>query len=266
MSIPCNSQISDELGLPDNDSALVWRYMDVVKFESLLKEKSLYFASARQLGDEHEGSLTDEELKAMFDMDFSQVTEQEFYTLKKFYKNFRFGGSSVWEPLRDYVKINCWHLNEHESYAMWNLYAGQSRGIAIQTTISKLLQSIYQYKIKPDYESEKISIGRVKYVNFSKENRGLFLSDKARFLYKKNSYSSENEIRLLVSLRLAAEYGVDIPIDGIFVPVNLKELISKVYISPYFDQQDENYVNNIMKKYGYDFEIVHSELRSGSVY
>jgi hypothetical protein len=70
--------------------SLIWRYMSLDKLESLLKNQALYFASARQLNDEHQGSITDEELKSMFDLDFSKIIEHDFNLMKKFYKHFRF--------------------------------------------------------------------------------------------------------------------------------------------------------------------------------
>lgn len=248
-----------------NSSQLAWRYMSLEKFESLLEKKSLYFASARQLGERHEGSKTDAELKAMFDIDFSQVPYEEFYILKKFYKHYKFGGSSIWEPLLDYTKINCWHLNEFESSAMWQLYTS-NKGIAIQTDINNLCNSLSEYKIRPDHGSENTYIGKVKYIDFSTTNRGVMGLNFQRFMFKRNVFSSENELRLLIYLGMAAEFGVSIPMDGIFVPVDLNKLISKIYLSPYLNEIEKKKIKNIQKKYGFKFEIIDSELGDDPVY
>ena len=42
--------------LPDNLDAPVWRYMDLDKFQSLLKEKALYLCRADRLQDRFEGT------------------------------------------------------------------------------------------------------------------------------------------------------------------------------------------------------------------
>ena len=39
---------------------------------------------------------------------------------------------------RDCTAVNCWHINEHESAAMWDLYLKSNEGIAIQSTYQKL--------------------------------------------------------------------------------------------------------------------------------
>ncbi|MCL9685834.1 DUF2971 domain-containing protein [Legionella maioricensis] len=246
-------------------SQLAWRYINPQKFESLLKNKSLYFASARQLGEKHEGSITDAEIKAKFDIDFSKVPQNEFNILKKFYKHYKFGGSSTWEPLLDFTKINCWHLNEFESSAMWQLYAN-NKGIAIQTNVNNLCNSLSEYKIRPEYGSENIYIGTVKYINFSTANRGGIELDFQRFMFKRNVFSSENELRLLIYLGTAVEFGVNIPMDGIFVPVDLEQLISKIYLSPYLNEETKKRIINMQKKYGFQFEIVDSELGNEPVY
>jgi len=38
--------------------------------------------------------------------------------------------------------INCWHMNDHESAAMWKLYLKSDEGIAIQSTYRKLKDAI----------------------------------------------------------------------------------------------------------------------------
>lgn len=61
-----------------NGSQIIWRYMSLEKFESLLIEQSLYFSNDRQIGEKQEGAKTDAELKAMFNIDFSKVPPEEF--------------------------------------------------------------------------------------------------------------------------------------------------------------------------------------------
>jgi hypothetical protein len=134
--------------------------------------------------------------------------------------------------LREFTKINCWHLNEHESFAMWNIYADKSKGIAIQSTLDDLCGTIHGYKIKPEPTDETIWIGRIKYIDYTKDARERISNGADRFLYTRASFSNGQEIRLIISLRMAAEFGVDFSKLGIFVPVDINKLISKIYVSP----------------------------------
>lgn len=40
------------------------------------------------------------------------------------------------------VFVNCWHLNEYESAAMWDLYLKNEEGVAIQTTFNRIKKSL----------------------------------------------------------------------------------------------------------------------------
>ena len=119
--------------------AVLWRYMDFVKFVSLLERKALFFAKASRLGDPFEGSI-------------SQSTAVEIQRMKLVKPE------ALHEELfrqRDRTLVNCWHEGAYESAAMWSLY-GQH--IAIRTTSERLCRSF-------DCE-EDIHVGRVAYVDY----------------------------------------------------------------------------------------------------
>ncbi|GEM_PF-5423954 len=71
--------------------------------------------------------------------------------------------------------INCWHLNDFESAAMWDFYLKSNEGIAIQTTFDRFKRSLNRSK-------EEIYMGKVK-----------------PFFTKRISFSHENDVRLLYS-------------------------------------------------------------------
>ena len=52
------------------------------------------------------------------------------------------------------------------------------------------------------------------------------------FLYKRIEYRDEHEIRALLSLRMATEFGVPIPGDGVTVGTDVDALINEVRLSP----------------------------------
>jgi hypothetical protein len=38
--------------------------------------------------------------------------------------------------------VNCWHMNEHESAAMWRLYSQADEAICVQSTFARLADAV----------------------------------------------------------------------------------------------------------------------------
>jgi hypothetical protein len=112
---------------PDNTNGRVWRYMDFVKCVSLLQSRSLYFARSDKLGDRFEGSYPRMNVANLMDLCTPETRE-----------TFRKNWGQVFRKWRECMAINFWHLNDHESAAMWQLYIKSNHGIAVQSTYAKL--------------------------------------------------------------------------------------------------------------------------------
>jgi hypothetical protein len=63
---------------------------------------------------------------------------------------------------REKVAIS-WHINEYESFAMWQIFTQNSEGLAIQSTIGRL-----QNALAPE-NNYKQYIGEVNYIDYKKE-------------------------------------------------------------------------------------------------
>jgi hypothetical protein len=241
---------------PPSDKLKIWRYFTHEKFESLLKQSALYFASARQFSDKFEGSISIP--------DFARRRK----SLERFSPDIEFVSkslSSAFEQLRRLHKISCWHMNEHESAAMWSLYLNQGRGIAVQTTIARLIAALKPYRIEPHYADEDIELGVVRYVDYrtTKIEGPGFLGP---FFHKRASYAHEAEFRAIVSLRVAEEFAVAVPEKGILVPVDLNELCQAVYIAPAWAAEYKLKVETLLKCAGVSCPVHHSELDDEALY
>ena len=64
---------------------------------------------------------------------------------------------------REKVAISSWHINEYESFAMWQIFTQNSEGLAIQSTIGRLQKSL-----NPE-NNFKQYIGEVNYIDYKKE-------------------------------------------------------------------------------------------------
>ncbi len=153
------------------------------------------------------------------------------------------GIEKAFSELKRLTKISCWHRANYESDAMWKLYALKRKGIAITTTPKKIGKALTPYRVKPEYAEENLYGGAIKYIDLASIR--LRTSMLERFYHKHMAFEWEKEFRLTISLRMAEEYGVNIPEKGIEVQANLPELISSIILGPELTEEDKE---NIMQK------------------
>lgn len=239
--------------IPDDDIVL-WRYMDLAKFLSILQTKSLYFCRADKLDDPFEGAkcrIEDisryeewhkEELYKRIQNDASFNSRQKHGFVKFLLENEKLG-----LPFFRQNFINCWHESEYESIAMWNLFTTSLEfGVAIKTTYEKLCNSLENI--------DDIKIGKVIYhdLNIEKPN-----NEDDVLWYKLNPYKHEQEVRAIIE-----DLNPDLQENGKLIPVNLNLLIDEVYLSPSSGLWFKELVKDIMDKYGFNKKIIQSDLRN----
>jgi hypothetical protein len=215
------SSIPDPVKAPESPNTKIWRYMDFAKFISLLDTQSLFFSRSDLLGDSFEFTYPKANYNAFNDTQLSKNNEFFLWASRTFAKE---------------LFVNCWHMNEYESTAMWGLYPKSDRGIAIQSTYSRLRASLRDCPYK-----NRLNIGMVNYVNYELDR----INDKniLQFIFHKRiQFTHETELRAVIWLT-----STDAPLiaynqetvkepenapAGLIVPVKLEELIEKIYISP----------------------------------
>ena len=227
---------------PPPQQAVLWRYMDLTKFVSLLKEEALFFARIDKLGDPFEGSL-------------GKVTEA--LRAERFRDNeaARLRAAMSLKEVRAFTLASCWHWADYESEAMWKLYSKVRTGIAIRTDFESLSASFIC--------AESIYIGKVKYVDYDDTlipDGSLFIS----YLHKRKSFEHEREVRALVQALPPGEgafSSLDAPYDvGAYRAVDLSRLIHKVLVDPYADDWYLELVQSVADRYGMNAPIRRSSL------
>lgn len=233
----------------------LWRYMDLSKFISLISTNSLFFAAAYTFNDPFEGAKGSFSNKDKWDSfyrsfieyaicnppagmepptDKNKIREDQERLLQEF--------ANAGEMARKHTFISCWHQNEFESEAMWNLYSNdKTNAIAIQTTVQNLYLSLDR--------DPSISIGKVKYIDFNKR----YASINGAFWYKRFSFEHEHEVRAITK---------DYAFDGLGkpVPVNVNILIDSIHISPYAPSWFFAVVKAVCEKFNVNKPIVQSEM------
>lgn len=243
---------------PSDENEKVWRYMDFPKLVSILDKNSLFFSRGDQFKDPFEGSYP---LLNVLGRNYVPPSISA-PNIEKFQEAMAsLGGINKNWP--KHVGINCWHLNNHESAAMWQLYIQSNEGVAIQSTYKNLRDCF-----RPS--SQDVHLGLVKYIDYEKE---FFAADNMLnpFVHKRKSFEHEKEVRALVmKWPSSGENGIDLSqnsiADGINIQIDLKVLIENIYISPSSPQWFVDVVTSTVNKYGLSFPILQSDLNKSPIF
>ena len=151
------------------------------------------------------------------------------------------------------TKINCWHARAHENVSMWERYCPRG-GVAVRSTVGRLKRALEDFRLDPRYGAEPIRIGRVKYLDYDADDfaDGSMLGI---FFHKRAAFEDESEVRAILSLRMAVEFGVPIPDAGVPVAVDLTELIDQVRVGPHHDPGMVERVEADLRAVGVDCEV-----------
>jgi hypothetical protein len=194
-------RVEDAFVSPPDLDAVIWRYMKLERFAWMLEERALYFSSVERFEDAHEGALTEIE-----DQEFSATYDETVRSAAR-YHTVTFS--------RRRVMANCWHLNPHESAAMWKLYAGTEKAVAIQSTFRRLQQAVAY---------AAVGVGVVRYVDHE-TGRTHVHPFYGPYMHKRLWYQDEHEVRAIVYNR-----DKGIPDGGVAVSVDLQQLITGVVV------------------------------------
>ena len=220
--------------LPNDPNTVVWKYLDLSKFLDLLISQKLFMSRSDKFEDQYEGT-------------FSEPTFEEIKKLSIDNPDFL----NHYKIRREKVAISSWHINEYESFAMWQIFTQNSEGLAIQSTIGRLQRSLL-----PETDFDQY-IGEVNYIDYKKE---LIPFDDSffPFLFKRKSFQYEGEVRVITDIGVS-----DIQInEGLKISVDINELIEKIYIHPKSENWYKNLVIQLVKQLGFKFTIEKSDLES----
>lgn len=228
------------------ETKMLWRYVDLPRYIDMLIRKSLFFCRSDGFEDPFEGKYNKNSEKAFLQQSHIQpnpASDNLHQQLQHHYNK------------RTALVVNCWHQNDTENYAMWQIYAKGDFGIALQTTYKDLKQAFSN-------ADESIFIGKVKYFDEAGESIAIQNNFRA-FLTKRKIYAYENEVRCchLLTDDFSKPYNWQ-PDDcnGTFIKVDLQQLIQRVYIYPNSPAWFRNVVEDINEKYAIHPEIIHSSV------
>ncbi|MFN7649912.1 MAG: hypothetical protein ACK5UT_20645 [Acidobacteriota bacterium] len=208
----------------------IWRYLTLPAYLDFLTRQALYFSSVESL---HESDPWEGALWPQHHTELRQALSLSPEAAKDLSGHFE----RVHRPL---TFVCCWHQNEFESAAMWDLYS-QREGVAIQSTLGSLTHSFPNLKeghVRP-----------VQYVEPDSENQAPIN------FTKRPSFRHEQELRIQAVL-----VGPDLR--GEYADVNISALVQSVYVNPKAKRWVADAIASTTEKLNFRLPIIHSSLYS----
>lgn len=239
---------------PSNDQIKIWRYLTLPKFIDLLNSKELFFTRADLLraDDKSEGArLTNAGragLKALESLVANNIDLTHplhpSLTAKQMVEILARGEEAQEGMLKRYF-VNCWHMNEHENFAMWKVYS-EPFGVCIQSSYDSLIDCFNDSEYGFYRKSNKVYVGELRYVDWDSY---IIPADNAFWpvMHKKREFGYERELRCIIW---------DFEKSVVKVGVDLDRLVNKVYINPYTPAWFHEVISSLCTKYGLGAERV----------
>jgi len=226
---------------PKGNSLKLWRYIELEKFVFLMETSELYFCRADyfRTADPFEGTFPKAEYNIMIKHEGKEVVRNLFEI-----------------TLHD-TFINCWHLNENESIAMWKLYSKNDKGIALQTNIQNF---------KDSFENcgQPIFAGKVQYIDYERDYyygrsgyNYLRSNGFTAYIHKRIIYDFEKEYRAICTDPRNGKNK-----NGLRIKVSLDKLIQSIYLAPHSSEKNYNYVKEVTNNVCGDIKVVRSNFDS----
>jgi hypothetical protein len=244
---------------PANKDIRIWRYMDLAKYLAILQRRSLFFPRATLLGDPFEGSSTipmvamreyiaKNKASDPFLEAYRDIPDEMFATIGNIAKSFV-----------DKYMVSCWHMNEHESAAMWRLYLSANEGVCIQSTYKRLRSCL----------PKCVFIGEVNYIDYQTE----WFSPQNGFnaiVHKRKSFEHERELRAVFwemhGVPEAQPYKAKIEPPGLWIDIDLPSMIETVRISPTAEPWLLGAIQEVTAKYDLHVPVTQSALAGSPLY
>jgi hypothetical protein len=238
---------------PQNARQTLWRYMDLAKYLHFVKSHTLFFCRTDKFEDQFEGALPrpnvesrrrqldpiraavsvlQQSARQLWNLNLSEADARRWAEESaEFMEQYMVGESMLF---RRFTFVNCWHIGDYESAAMWKLYTHAPESVAIKSSFERLVNA---FANAPD----EIYVGGVRYTDYERETvpEG---NEFQRFFTKRKSFEHERELRAMIRewppLAMRADgtqyqdLSIEPPFLGKTIPVDVTALVEEVVASP----------------------------------
>jgi hypothetical protein len=205
---------------PVSADTIVWRYLSFKRFVEILQTHALWFPRPVRFEDQWEGRFPPSYMKRT-----RQFADARNIPFEEFCLDFR----KRLQRHRYAHFVSCWQANDHESDAMWRLYAPAGTGIAIQSTVGDV-----NHCLRPH------NSGWVIYYDPSDDVRSATTFGPHDILFKRSTFYWEREYRfwldddeLLDKIEAGHEIRQEDLSPGRLVRISdMRRLIKKIVVAP----------------------------------
>jgi hypothetical protein len=243
---------------PSDLDGTIWHFCPFESLASILLKQQLFFKRLDRMEDLYEGSHTDATIALLRAPELGWIPGSDRKAI------------ATAKRARKTIAVNCWHMNDFESAAMWDLYAGRNAGIAIRSTYARLKEcfKLSLSRLEQGLPGWFVHIGCVEYLNFDVEKR-LPINVYRPALSKRKSFEHERELRAIVSSvshwngrgngpKLLAD-------PGEYVDISLRILVESVVVSPLAPKWLVDTTNLLLERIGLGLTASQSTLFSGPI-
>jgi hypothetical protein len=230
--------------------------MDFTKFISMIDHSALFLTRTDLLGDPFEGSTPKANVLLRTALAVTNGLPTDAYDA--------LGAFLRWS--RQWTFVNCWHMNDTESAAMWRLYSKSNEAIAVKSTFGLLDKCV----------GDHCYVGQVKYLDYDGYADLIEGWDAlSPFVHKRKSFEHEKELRVLVQTLptvkrrdglLAHDLNATPQQRGHWVHIDLTELIAEVFTPPQGEPWFKELVENVCRKYGLSVQVKQSRMDKDPLY
>ncbi|MFH1884202.1 MAG: hypothetical protein ABIL62_16010, partial [Planctomycetota bacterium] len=210
------------------------------KFVSMLHYKSLHFTRVDKLKDPYDSSVTS------FFVDFIEIIESDIKKIKEDEKE-----------QRKKLFVNCWHINASESAALWKVYMKSDEGIAIQTTVKKLITVLEASNNDLPFDLASVNYDPSKLASVATMPNGesiLSLSTTKALFTKRSCFQYEKELRVIAGFDKPKSTGFN------WGSLDINSLIESICVNPEASTWVVSLVRDLAKSYKIEGEVYKSKI------
>jgi hypothetical protein len=216
----------------------LWRYFTLEGFLDFYLKRRLKMTSLARFSDRCEGLVVSED-------DLERAPEG----------GIRVRARSRWTKAsaayRRRMFASCWTIKPDEDHALWRIYAGNARGVAIRTDADRIRRALAKVRPKGMVEG---SVAYEDEIDF--RNEPLV----ATAFRKRAAFASESEYRFVFDFNRTKGSEKVAERDWIFVPVDPDDLIEGVSIGFGYDADTAATIEELFRAIGIRREVVQSKI------
>jgi len=220
--------------MEDEEAVKVWRYMSFGRFVWMLQRRALWLSRVDMLGDPWEMAPSEEQWAGVLQTARKTATRQrseaEIFQRRK-------RDVMRW---RQQMFVNCWSACPHESHALWRIYCLSVEGVAVQTTLARLRESLQALQV------HRVTYADPQSIREDPQLEQLTAQKRPMFAYEQEVRVLLNSGELAKGLTWEASFGRR---RGVMVGWEPETVLESIYVHPEADDAFFQTVQGTVEQY-----------------